>query len=805
MKLSLAWIFDHIKEDYSDVSIKDLICKFNQTTAEIEGYKELKLDLEKFTLVSIDAHQDNNNQVKAYSKELNQEIILPSRSDIKSNAFYIAYYNSKSKSYSWATLRDLGSDKEGLLRQVSCPEELQSGQWKQQILTHDYIIEIDNKSLTNRPDLWGHRGIAREIAALLGKKLRTEDEFLASYPLHKTNKYTLKESNLSITLENSTEKNELICDRFAGLIIPSIENKATPIKLAFQLAKVDAKPINAIVDATNYVMLDIGQPMHAFDKNTIEHNGEVNITVRKAGKDEQITLLDGEEVTLLDTDIIVANDQRPLALAGVMGGLSSSITSSTQSIFIEAAHFNASLIRSTAARLKKRTDASVRFEKNIDPNNNVTALLRFLALLDNYSIVYAKENTILSVGAPMEPLAINIAHSVIEKKIGIKLDDHSIIKVLRSLDFDVKESHDQDDISYNVIVPTFRATKDVAIEEDIIEEIARLVGYDKVPFKVPQRFMKPFSIKRIQATRKIKNYLAFGALMHEAPNYAFFDESFLAQIKWEPHEALTVLSPVSENWRRLVTSLVPHLLKNIVINYTKSQSLRFFECARIWNSHKNLFKANSNQQDLNNSELNFKEDEQLAGIMFNKKTINFYDCKESLTTLFDLLKLEVRWEKVKDSTSISPWYHPYQTAYIIYNNKIIGMAGKSSPAFLAQADIIGDAFVFELNFDALVNTPSLNTIFKQLPKYQEVVLDISVMVPLCVTVESMESLINQSDSRISHVELLDQYFDSAWIDKKSLTFSFTLSDPHKTLTKEEIDFIFKSVTDTLESHGGHVR
>ncbi len=777
MRLSLAWIFDHLKLSFKDVDIERLIEKFDATTAEIEEVVPVTLDPAHFTLARITKVTEHG--VTAESAELKKSIKLPERKEVEEGALYLL--KKEGRAYRWATMIDLGSSKDGLMSSVWCPEEELKGAWKEKLEKEDFILVIDNKSLTHRPDLWGHRGIAREIAAILHKPLVPEEMFLVSKPIKHYARVAPVSATNPFTLEIAQETGMCAhaCKRLAGLYIPKVENRASSLHVALRLVRVDARPINALVDPTNYVMFDLGQPLHAFDAGTIKTR---TIMSRCAKQEETVELLDGEKITLTATDYVITDGVKPLSLAGIMGGKETAISKDTHALYVESANFDPIIIRKSSTRIKKRTESSARFEKSLDPNQNTQAILRYLKVLEEMNVRYTACDAIASIGPLSEEKIIIVSQELIDKKIGMHIPSDTVERTLTSLGFGVKIDEQKEPFLYAVTVPTFRGTKDVTIAEDIIEEVARFVGYDTIIPHLPTRVMAPFNTQWVHRLRAIKKHLAFALSMQEAQTYAFFDEEFLRLLRYEPEDALRVANPLSEHWQRLITSLVPNILKCVYSNQAKAEVMRFFEFNRIW-----FYQAEP------------VELQECSGILFeHKKPVDFYECKVLLSSLFDLLKIKVVWQK--PTQKLDPWYNEHQTAELFYQGRIVGRAGKVAQQFL-QRILEGDAFIFELDGNFLLNVESPLLEFKPLEKYPEVHLDISILVPLKVSVKELEDLIKKADPRIKAVRLLDFYQKPEWKDQKSVTCRFIVYDEKKTLTKDEIDAVWNAVVKNISSQG----
>jgi len=761
MKLSISWIFNHINADFKKINLADLVSKFNKTTAEIESVKKVETDLNNLFVAKVISPEVEN--VILSIPEINKEIELPKRTSIKKDQLYLVKKENDTE-FSWATSLDLGSEKEMIIPELFLQENMVASKWKDQFEKEDYILEVDNKSVTHRPDMWGHRGFAREIAAILGLELLPLEDFLAKQEI------TEKGS--------SNEINPSFCKRFATLTIKDVKNKPSTICVITRLSRIDSRAINSIVDATNYVMFDLGQPMHAFDAGKI--NG--SIKPRFAQKSEKLTLLDGSNIELSEQDLVISDDQVPVALAGIMGGQNSQVDENTKTLLIESACFDSGVVRRSAIRHKKRTEASSRFEKSLDPNQNCFAILRFLKVLNEENISYVCDSKIISLGDKSPEVIIDVEHDFIQKRLGVKIEPSFVMNILKKLDFKVEGQ-------YKIVVPSFRSTKDVIIAEDIVEEVGRFFGYDNIPYLLPSKQMSPNDQEFVYRLRLIKDTMSYTCQMNEVQNYPFFDEAFLQELNWQPGDTPYVLSPISENWKRLVSSLVPNLIKNVQTNLLKNEDLNFYEFNRIW--------------EFENG--NAKEKQSLSGIFYNhKQNLDFYDYKAKLTLLFDALNLNIKWVKSLTIAN-NPWYSKYQTADIYVNDKKIGTAGNVSPEFITKIFPISNAFVFELDGDFLLTNIPKTQKFIPISKYPVVWLDISIFIELNKTVDQITNLIEKSDAKIIDVQLVDSFVKEDWINKKSLTFRYSFVDQHKTMTKQEIDEVANSVNTKLLEIGAQLR
>lgn len=798
MKLSVNWIFEHIdfeKSDLAKLDIKKLINQLSLKSVEVDGLSCIDIDLEKFTLAQVKFIDKLKNNAVLYSSEFNKEFVINLDQDIDLNSIYLIKEGRR------ATLKDVGAENSKNLRLFPAIsiDEKDLLNWKKDFENKDYIIEIPNIAITNRPDLWGHRGFAREFAAILNKKLIDIKDIFIEKEIYFNDKNYL-ENNFSLEINNEESKSVnyiFPCRRLAGLYFKEIENKSSILKLAVRLSRLDFRPINSIVDLTNYVMLDLSQPLHAFDADTIKSK---KIVSRFAFDKEKIELIDGSIIELNDKDYVITDSKEPIALAGIMGGYKTSISKSTKSVFLESANFDPFVIRSSSIKHKIRTEASSRFEKDLDPNQNIDAILRFLKLLNENNINYKEDKYILSLGKSFEKKVIKISYKFILDKLGVKTEEltrENIKDILLKLDFDLKLEED----NFIVVVGTNRSTKDITIKEDILKEITRFF-YTNIKPELPERKSKEFDISGIIQRRKIKEYMAYGANMHEVETYPFFDQEFLNYISYVPEDYLELKNPHSENYKILVTTLIPNLLKVVSINLDKFENLDFFELNRIW------FKQYANTD---NNPLDFISVEllSLAGIFFEiNPESDFYDYKYKLNSLFNLLSIEddISWKKFKDKDIkfCDKLYDCLKSAEIFYKDRSIGVLGKIKDQFLSNIGK-GTAYAFELDANFLINLKEKNKEFKPISKYPSSNFDVSLLIDQNIEVKFILDKIKEVSDKIKEVDLIDIFYKQEWNKEKSLTFRLKILDVNKTMVKEEISDLHLKVIKKLEEIGAKIR
>ncbi len=777
MKISINWMLDHIITPISKIDVGLIVAKFNVHTAEIESYEKFDLAIDHLFLAQVIAI--NQDSCTLQCDELQQVIQLSYRTDLQVGQ--LALIRRHHDGFAWEKLSHYSPAKEGLFAPVDCPKHLVAGGWKQECETFDYILDVDNKSINHRPDLWGHRGIAGEIAAFMGWQLKPLESMLAKIDQVDYATYSLAQADQSLTLKI---ENTAICPRIAGLYCKTMTHKNSTIWMAMRLARVDSKPINTIVDITNYVMFDISQPMHVFDAANFSTK---TITVRTAQSDEQLQLLDGHTIALTEQDIVLTDGAHPVALAGVMGGKQASFSMQAQSIIIESGSFCASMVRTSSARVKVASEAATRFAKQLDPMQNVTALQRFIFLAQGLGVVGQVTEQLVSVGKIITPAIITISHEFIVTRLGIEVSSAQIIENLEKLSCSVVQDIDDNVLVYHVTIPTARMTKDLTIQEDIVEEVARLFGYQNISYVRPVRAMKSFDTTAVMRLRGMKRHCAFAMKMREVRDYLFYDESFLKRLAWYPTDAVAIKNPVSENWKVLVTSLIPHLIKNVELNIPSHEQINLFESNSIW-------RQISSTESL--------EQKSFAGILYGQKNLNFYDYKAQLEGLFISLGFSVIWQK--PTHALEPWFDQLQTADLMLDGIKIGRAGMLASTF-TRGILKNQSFAFELCLDLLLAYKPCEKQFVPWSKYQAVFVDLSLLIDARMSSEHIEQMIVQTDAKIDKVSLLDFFEKEEWIDQRSLTFRYRICDFEQNLTKEVIDHVTAKVIENMKAYGAQIR
>ncbi len=425
----------------------------------------------------------------------------------------------------------------------------------------DTIIEVDNKSLTHRPDLWGHYGMAREVAAITHKTLHDPVK-LELLPKGK--------APVEIEIDDLA-----LCPRYSALVFENVTVQPSPVWLQQRLEAIGLNAINNIVDVTNYVMAELAQPMHAFDAEKLHGPA---IFVRSARAGQQLVALNEESYSLSPSNLVIADAQGPIALAGVIGGLHSAIGPATKRIVLESANFQAAGVRKTSVALKLRTDASMRFEKSQDPTNTVRGLARALELLEQVSPGIRLVGGLADSHAELKkPAPIEVTVDWLKAKLGRDLDAHEVRSILESLEFGVEEPAPG---VFRVTVPSWRATKDISIKDDLLEEVGRMVGYESITPRAPliESVVPPESASRVYL-RAVRNMAAAQGFT-EVYNYSFVTEEMVRAFGMDVAEHVGVTNPIASDQTLLRASLLPAIRKNILDNSRHFQAFRLFEIGR---------------------------------------------------------------------------------------------------------------------------------------------------------------------------------------------------------------------------------
>lgn len=646
----------------------------------------------------------------------------------------------------------------------------------------DVTFEIDNKSLSNRPDLWGQYGLAREIAAIYRKNLA---EYKAPAIVEG------KEVPLKVKVENSA-----LCPRYMAVVIDGIKIEPSPAWMQERLNAVGIRPINVIVDITNYVMMELGQPMHAFDASKLS---SPEIVVRQAKEGEKFTTLDDKERNLDEGMLLICDKEKPLAIAGVMGGKNSEVDANTTRIIFESATFDGSSIRKTSTKLALRTDASARFEKSLDPTMADVALRKAVELtlkLCKGAKVVSEVSDMYNYTFTVDKISFPIA--LFEKKIGVVIPEKEIVKILDRLGFKIKKEKK----NITVHVPTWRATKDVTLPEDIVEEVLRMYGYENVPASLPNFSITPPLVNHTkELKRKAKNILALECGFTESYNYSFVSPEWLSLLGIETHLHVELENPIAKDRPLLRRSLITNLLHNVESNLHRSEAVKLFETGRVYK-----IEEAGERVSPGSDELLPQQDTMLGAVYAGKgDEVPFYTLRSAVETMFNRLHAVYSFERKStlDHISAPSWSHPGRTTFIYMNGHMVGCMGELHPRIQKNIGIDARVAWVEINLNTCVESLSEKVSYHPLSMYPSVVRDLAFVVEKKTPHAQIVATIQKIDPLIKNVDLFDVFEgEKIGATKKSVAYHIEYRSDERTLTTEEIDVLQKKVLTSLEKECG---
>ncbi len=640
----------------------------------------------------------------------------------------------------------------------------------------DIILEIDNKSMTNRPDLWGHYGMARELAAIY------------KCPLKPIERVALPE--MSEELKVRIEDDER-CTRYTGYIIKGVKNIPSPFELKSMLWRVGQRPINLPVDITNYAMFACGQPMHAFDRTHISGG----IIVRRAEEGEQLVLLDGETLTLTSEDLVIADEKSPVGLAGIMGGKLDSILDDTTEVVLEIANFSPLGIRRTSQRFDLRTDASSRYEKGLAPQLiNDAADVALAAFHDYLPESYITAHADI-YPRPLDRAVVEVSLEFLRKRLGRDLSAADVTAILDRLGF---VTEDKGDI-LRVTAPAWRSTGDISLPDDILEETARLIGYENFPFVAPAVTLDHAINQRdAQLERAIREYLAFRCDMQEIFTYPWIDDFYIDAAGAGTSEMIELSTPPAPNERRLRSTLVPGLLGAVVTNLRYFHDFRIFELTQVF--------FDRNYRSLNSEDELLPEMARHLGAAFVGSDARslFREAKGAL----EYMHRAVQMEPLGFARESKPaWADEKLWVNVTSGGEVIGSLALVSPK-CAKASGIKRSLVmlFEIDVEKLAALPSRQNEFEHLPEYPLSEFDLSIIFDEKVEWRDIEAIARKAEF-VRDVIFIDEYRGrQVGSGKKSVSFRVRVGSDKGTLTSEQIDGAARQVTKKInKKFGGDVR
>ncbi len=811
MIISKHWLRDFVfLPDALDA--QDLARRLTLSVAEVEGVVEMEKNFEKMVvgkITKVDAHP-NADKLRVCTVDIGDSevtIVCGGSNVAEDMKVIVGLIGAKVKWHGQGDLVELalikirgvessgmicGADEVGLADQFPKKSEAEIVD-----LSHlkarpgtpvatalgldDVIFEIDNKSLTNRPDLWGHYGMAREIAALTRKKFTP----LVPAKVKPNKKYSLK-------VKVSAPE---ICSRYQAVVIEGVSATESPAWLKNNLVAVGQRPINAIVDLTNYILFELGQPLHAFDAAVLNPNDQdITLEVRKAMASEQFVTLDDKNLALPENTLVIANNGLPVALAGIKGGKDSGVSDSTTTIVLESANFNATAIRQSSTAFGLRTEASARFEKSLDPHLTELAVERFVELAKKVWPDLVVASAVVDVrNFNDKPFVLEFPVTFITQRLGVEISNKTISDILERLGFEVVIKKNQ----LRLVVPTWRASKDVRIPEDVVEEVARLYGYENIPGTLPALSIAPPLANHLRLLeREIKEVLAFECGFTEVSNYSFVSPEWLNRLGvLTSAQYVELNNPIAKDRPLLRRELVPGLIENTKAN-AHSDSLAFFECGRVFLPDEAGERTNAGGSEL------LPAQPLHLGLVFTSKNNNepLYELNQALESIAKRLGMNLTLVEEKNVPGI---YHPGRSALIMCGMEVIGRAAELHPAKQAELSVPARVAMAELSVTKLLEQARAIAPYHTVPEFPEVIRDLALVVKKNITHAQIMEIIQSAHLHIRGAEVFDVY-ESKELGKdlRSLAYHVTLGSDH-TLSAEEIDAAMESLkkklTDTVKA------
>ncbi|MEN6498068.1 MAG: phenylalanine--tRNA ligase subunit beta [Thermoguttaceae bacterium] len=792
MKISLDWVCDFV--DLSGIEPAEIADRLTLATAEVEGFEVLHRSVEGVVIGEIVAVEPIGGEAKLHlvtvdcGKKRYQSVCGAPNVRLGMKAPFAPAGVTIAEGHKIAVSQVGGHKSEGVLCSAAelgmshwheglleCPASLANGPPLADLVPPtDVIIEIDNKSLTHRPDLWGHYAFARELAAIFERPLRplpvvdlSAYDRLPAYPL------------------SIDDLDGCPC---YGCVEFSVQGAVpSPLVMQRRLHALGQRTYNLLVDVTNYVMLELAQPTHAFDAARLKA-----VRVAKLGKPGVFVTLDGQQRKLVADDLLIWNEKEPVALAGIMGGLNSEVQPTTTRMLLEAANVKGSRVRRTSVRLDLRTDAAQRFEKSQPPINVKRATARILQVIADAGVkceVLSRFTVKGDLKEAFRPLTLPAGR--LDTFAGVELPKDKVLSILHALGFQAKYEADG---SLAVGIPPFRSEKDISIPVDLAEEVMRVYGYAKIKPRMPEAPLKPLPVNELlQAEHKIQRLLTGGHRFIEVQNYVWTDEQWLAEIGYQPGQTLELKNPAAQQNRLLRTTMMPNLLKLVPQNRPHRESFRLFEVGRVY------FPTADGGRD---------EKPRVAGVSFNQSgqpslEEHFRAIKGVLEDLAQVTGAG-QFTFAPSMATLSPWQVANHWVEVRKGDQLVGGLGVLSDAAIKAVVPEGGQVVwFELDTQQLQGPLYPAVRYAPLPRYPGSWQDFSLVWDLASGFAGLEERLQSfSQPLVTHREFLYAYKGKGMpAGKGSFTYRFWLSAPDRTLSSEEIDQFRNALLAFLQAEG----
>lgn len=792
MFTSFNWLNDFVEID--NLQMKDFEEKMTMSGTKVEGIEELGKEVTNVVvgkILSIEKHPDADKLVVTKVDVGDEVIQIVTGANNISEGDYIPVAKVGAK------LIDLKIKKSKLRGIESCGMMCSAGELGMNtsllhkedtdgiyILKEEYplgsdvkpILGLDDKIVefeltANRSDCLSLIGIAREVSATFDRHLVTP-----IIEVHETEEKI--EDYLKISIED-----EELCPRYAARMIKVNKIEPSPDWMQRRLLNSGIRPISNIVDVTNYVMLEMGQPLHAFDYNKL-NTGE--ILVRRAHKGEKLTTLDGIDRDLTEDMIVITNGKEPVAIAGVMGGANSDIDENTKMVVIEAASFNKKSVRLTGRKLGLRSESANRFEKGVDPNLATAAADRAAQLLEEMGAGTVLQGKVDVYPKKAEPITIEVDADWVNKLVGIQIPVDKMKEYLDRLFLNVEVSGNK----LLVEVPTYR--QDLEIKEDIAEEIARIYGYNNIPNTIMKGVTTKGGRNKKQVFElEIRNALRFKGF-YEILTTSFTGMSRLTALNITPEDSLfngvKIINPLGEENSIMRPTLLPSMLQVLSHNYHRSVSeAMLFEIATVYGNIEDLGKQLPN------------EEKKLCLGMYGDK--DFFTIKGYVELLLEKLRIN---EEIEYTRLNHPSFHPGRAAILLIENKEVGIIGELHPTVVENYDLPQRVYVCELNIERLFDLSNEEIAFTELPKYPEMTRDMALLVKEEITAKEIQDIIKvNGKSLLEDVKIFDIYRGEQIPEgHKSMAYSLVFRAKDRTLIDGEVNEIFTKITEEIEAKLG---
>lgn len=664
------------------------------------------------------------------------------------------------------------------------PTDVEIGQDVVSLLNlDDAILEFD---LTpNRSDALSMIGVAYEVAAILDLPIRFPDESV-SMTEEETSKY------ISVNVENAD-----LVPYYGAAMIKDVTIQDSPLWMQNYLMAAGIRPINNVVDITNYVLLEYGQPLHAFDYDRLQSK---EILVRNAVEGEILVTLDDKERKLREDNVVITDGENPIALAGVMGGLSTEVIESTKTILLEFAYFDGLSVRKTVQETGLRSESSTRFEKGVDPQAVKLAGLRACQLLEKYAGGKVLQNPVIFDAFEDVERTVEMEVDTINSRLGTEITTEEIEDILRKLRFEYEVESGQ----FTVRIPSRRG--DITIFEDMLEEVARIYGYDNLPFTLPANASTPGALSEEQRIkREVNQYLQSVGLM-ETITYSLTNQTKIKQlispeVVKEELTPVELAMPMSEDHKYLRLSILPELLHVLSYNRARSQTdLAYYELGSIF--------INKEEKITKQPKEALRVAGGLTGTWFDHKweqehkEVDFYVVKGIVEGLANHLRIPFTFTQAK-----LPDMHPGRAATVSIGNQVIGFVGQVHPSLTKELDL-KETYVFDLNMEAILSTYDSTPKYDKISRYPSITRDIALILDTAVFANDVkERMEKKGGSLVKEVEVFDVYTgDNLEEGKKSIAYRLHFQDPNKTLKDSEVEELYKEIVqDLIQTYQASVR